>query len=56
MNGKDKTPETRERLLEAAGEVFAERGFREATVRGICKRANANNAAVNYHFGEKEEL
>ena len=56
MNGKDQTPETRERLLEAAGEVFAERGFREATVRGICERANANNAAVNYHFGEKEEL
>jgi len=56
MTGKDKTPETRERLLEAAGEVFAERGFRAATIRGICERAKANVAAVNYHFGEKEEL
>ena len=56
MTSKDNTPETRERLLEAAGEEFAERGFREATIRGICERAKANNAAVNYHFGEKEEL
>ena len=56
MNYKDKTPEIRERLLEAAGEVFAERGFREATVREICRRAKANGAAINYHFGQKEEL
>jgi len=49
-------PETRQRLLEAAGEVFAERGFRMATVRDICRRAKANLAAVNYHFGDKERL
>jgi AcrR family transcriptional regulator len=48
--------ETRQRLLEAAGEVFAERGFRAATVRDICQRARANIAAVNYHFGDKERL
>jgi AcrR family transcriptional regulator len=48
--------ETRQRLLEAAGEVFAERGFRAATVRDICQRAKANIAAVNYHFGDKERL
>ena len=48
--------ETRQRLLETAGEVFAEKGFRIATVREICKRANANIAAVNYHFGDKERL
>jgi TetR/AcrR family transcriptional regulator, regulator of cefoperazone and chloramphenicol sensitivity len=47
---------TRQRLLEAAGEVFAERGFRAATVRDICQRARANVAAVNYHFGDKEHL
>jgi AcrR family transcriptional regulator len=47
---------TRRRLLEAAGEEFAERGFRAATVRDICNRADANVAAVNYHFGDKEKL
>jgi AcrR family transcriptional regulator len=47
---------TRERILMAAGEVFAENGFRNATVRDICKKAGANIAAVNYHFGDKENL
>lgn len=47
---------TRERLLEAAGEVFAEVGYVEATIREISKRAGANLAAINYHFGSKERL
>jgi AcrR family transcriptional regulator len=48
--------ETHRRLLEAAGEVFAAKGFKSATVRDICTRAGANVAAINYHFGDKERL
>ena len=50
------TQVTKQRLLEAAGEVFAAHGFRAATVREICERAGANVAAINYHFGDKEGL
>src|SRR6185295_4521253 len=49
-------PDTRDRLLNAAGEVFAESGFRDATVRDICSRAGANIAAINYHFGDKQAI
>ena len=47
---------TRARLLHAAGEVFADHGFRAATVQMICQRAKANVAAVNYYFRDKETL
>lgn len=47
---------TRERLLYAAGEVFAEQGFRAATVREICRLAGVNAASVNYYFSSKEAL
>jgi AcrR family transcriptional regulator len=42
---------TRRRLLEAAGQVFAEKGFDRATGKEICGRAGANTAAVNYYYG-----
>jgi AcrR family transcriptional regulator len=45
--------DTRQRLIVAAGEIFAEHGFRAATVRDICRHAKANVAAVNYYFGDK---
>ena len=47
---------TEQRLLEAAGEIFAEYGYRAATVRQICEKAKANVAAINYHFGDKDGL
>src|SRR2546430_7906732 len=53
---EDQNLQTRQRLLQAAGEIFAEQGFRVATVRDICNRAGANVAAINYHFGDKENL
>lgn len=53
MAGPD---QTKARLLEAAGAEFAEKGFDSARIRSICQRAGANLAAVNYHFGDKEQL
>jgi AcrR family transcriptional regulator len=46
----------RERIVDAAGELFAERGFDGTTVRDICQAADANIAAVNYYFGDKQRL
>ncbi|MFZ5428259.1 MAG: CerR family C-terminal domain-containing protein [Thermodesulfobacteriota bacterium] len=48
--------ETKLRLLGAAGEVFAEKGFQRGTIRDICARAGTNVASVNYHFGGKSGL
>jgi TetR/AcrR family transcriptional regulator, regulator of cefoperazone and chloramphenicol sensitivity len=47
---------TKAQLLEAAGHVFAEKGFDRATGREICERAGANTAAVNYYFGGMDGL
>ena len=48
--------DTRQRLVDAAANLFANKGFEHVTVREICKASNANVAAVNYHFGDKAGL
>jgi AcrR family transcriptional regulator len=48
--------DTKERLLDAAEAIFAERGFTAASLRAITRRADANLAAVHYHFGSKGAL
>ncbi len=53
---REDTARTRGKLLAAAAEIFAEKGFRDATIADICLRAGTNVAAVNYHFGSKEAL
>lgn len=47
---------TREHLLEAAGHVFARKGFERTTAKEICEQAGTNTAAVNYYFGGIEAL
>lgn len=47
---------TRDRLLLAAAQVFADQGFDGTSIREICAQAQANVAAINYHFGGKEQL
>lgn len=47
---------TRERIIKTAGALFAEHGYRGASVRRICDLARANPGAVSYHFGGKKQL
>jgi len=52
-NGEDLT---RERILDTAEVLFAQKGYRAVSVREITSAAECNLAAVNYHFGNKENL
>src|SRR4029077_2519982 len=57
----DKVPamasdQTRSAILAAAERLYADRGFGDVTLRDIVAEANVNLAAVNYHFGSKDEL
>jgi AcrR family transcriptional regulator len=54
--GKRTAGSTRQRLLDSACLVFAEKGYQDATVAEICEKATANIASVNYYFGSKENL
>ncbi len=50
------TDRTRTAILNAAEQLYAERGFSDVTLRDIVAAASVNLAAVNYHFGSKDEL
>jgi AcrR family transcriptional regulator len=50
------TDRTRNAILEAAERLYADRGFADVTLRDIVAAAGVNLAAVNYHFGSKDEL
>jgi AcrR family transcriptional regulator len=47
---------TRRRVLEVAGQVFAQKGWDRTTGKEICARAGTNTAAINYHFGSLDRL
>jgi AcrR family transcriptional regulator len=47
---------TRDRLLQASTRLFADNGYRGASVRDICNLAGANPGAISYHFGGKRQL
>ena len=47
---------TKDRILDAAERLFADSGLRMTSLRDITREAGVNLAAVNYHFGSKEEL
>ncbi|MFT6602493.1 MAG: AcrR family transcriptional regulator, partial [Bacteriovoracaceae bacterium] len=54
MNAKEK--DTKEKILDVANELFAEKGFKGTSIREIAKIADVNLSAVNYHFTNKETL
>jgi len=66
MNGKNRVKAskaamevaaaTRDRLLDVAERLFAERGFNAVSIRDITREAGANLGAINYHFGSKDGL
>ena len=49
-------PSSRERLLDAARRLFAERGYNGVSVRDIATEAGVNSASIGYYFGGKEKL
>lgn len=49
-------PGSKEKLLKAAETLFATKGFKEVSVRGIAARAGVNSALVGYYFGGKQGL
>lgn len=56
MSNQRRGHDTKERILEAAGKIFAAKGYRDATHAEICRSAGTNVASINYYFGSKEKL
>ena len=56
MNLKNGEDLTKERILDTAEILFAQKGYQAVSVREITSAAECNLAAVNYHFGNKENL
>ncbi|OQX65211.1 MAG: hypothetical protein B5M55_04455 [Desulfococcus sp. 4484_242] len=56
MNIINNCTDSKERILDKAEALFAEKGFHAVTVREITRAARCNLAAVNYHFGNKQNL
>ncbi|MFJ9826517.1 TetR family transcriptional regulator [Streptomyces sp. NPDC101160] len=52
----DGGPGARERILEAARELFAEKGYDKTSVRGIAKAAGVDPALVHHYYGTKDEV
>lgn len=50
------TNDTKDRIISAAEQLFAERGFAGTSLRGVTSEAGVNLAAVHYHFGTKDAL
>jgi len=50
------SPDTKSRIIDAAEQLFMEHGFEATSLRSLTAAAGVNLAAVNYHFGSKEEL
>src|SRR3954464_2865930 len=48
--------DTRSRILDVAEQLFSEQGFDRVSIRNITRTARVNLAAINYHFGSKEDL
>lgn len=56
MNQEEKSMQSKDKILAAAGEVFAQKGFDAATMRDITEKCGMSKGAVYHHFKSKEEI
>ena len=54
--GTPRSEKTRQHIIDAAGPLFAEKGYKVTTVAEICRVSGVNQAAISFHFGGKEQL